>query len=132
MGSSVLPTFELPGLLCHLTGLDAQGLDALDFGVIGFGKEADARVTHYNAAESRGTGVLPELVMGRALFTSVAQCMNNFLVAQRFDDAVEQGVPLDAIVDFTLTWRMKPTPVRMRLLSDPGSATQFIAIHRTA
>ena len=122
--------FEQPGLLAQLAALDDDGLDRLAFGVIGFGKEFDAKVVRYNAREQQGSGLDPSRVMGLPLFSVVAQCMNNYLVAQRFDDAVEAGQDLDATLDFTFTLRMKATPVRLRLLSDPGHPTQFIAIRR--
>ena len=38
--------------------------------------------------------------------------MNNYLVAQRFIDEPE----IDDTIDFVLTLRMRPTPVKLRLL----------------
>ena len=69
-------------------------------------------------------------VVGLPLFSVVAQCMNNYLVAQRFDDAVASGQALDVSLDFVFTLRMKPTPVRLRLLSSPSHPTQYLAILR--
>lgn len=126
------PDFDHPDLMARLARLDDAGLDALPFGVIGFGKEFDAKVVRYSARESRESGLERSRVVDLPLFSVVAQCLNNYLVAQRFDDAVEAGRPLDATLDFTFTLRMKPTPVRLRLLSSPDHATQFIAIRRAA
>ncbi|WP_345815384.1 hypothetical protein AAGS40_23670 [Paraburkholderia sp. PREW-6R] len=56
--------------------------------------------------------------------------MNNFMVAQRFEDEAEAG--LDAIVDYVLTLRMRPTPVRLRLLAGAGSAARFVLVERKA
>jgi hypothetical protein len=56
--------------------------------------------------------------------------MNNFLVAQRFDDAAEACQPLDATVDFVLTLRMKPTPVKLRLLAAPSVEQRYVLILR--
>lgn len=120
--------FEQDHLLDPLHALDDAALDPLPFGVIGF--DAEGVVRRYNAHEARSTGLHPERVIGRPLFTDIAQCMNNYLVAQRFDDAAVEGRPLDALVDFVLTWRMKPTPVAMRLLSAPGCALRYVLIHR--
>jgi len=122
--------FEQPHLMRELAALDDAGLDQLDFGVIGFGKEPEAKVLRYNARERQGSGLDRSRVVGLPLFGDVAQCMNNYLVAQRFDDAVEAGRELDETVPFTYTLRMKPTPVFLRLLSSPEHATQFIAILR--
>ncbi|MEF3067524.1 PAS domain-containing protein [Pandoraea apista] len=107
-----------------LEKLDAQGLDALPFGVIGF--TSDAIVTTYNATESRNAGLSPQRVLGKHFFEEVAPCMNNFMVAQRFDDMVE----LDDIIPYVLTLRMRPTPVRLRLLKTPICATRFVLIER--
>lgn len=122
--------FEQPDLIRSLAVLESEDLDRLEFGVIGFGKEADAVVVRYNANERMGSGLDPKRVLGLPLFSVVAQCMNNYLVAQRFDDAVEAGWALDERLDYTFTLRMKPTPVTLRLLSSPDHATQFIAVRR--
>ena len=131
MNASLSLEFDQPDLMSELIALDHAGLDALGFGVIGFGKEPDALVVRYNAYERKGSGLEPSQVMGLPLFSVVAQCMNNFLVAQRFDDAVEAGQVLDATLPYTFTLRMKPTPVVLRLMSSPLHATQFIAIRRS-
>nr|WP_269156170.1 phosphonate transporter [Pandoraea apista] len=99
-------------------------MDALPFGVIGF--TSDAIVTTYNATESRNAGLSPQRVLGKHFFEEVAPCMNNFMVAQRFDDMVE----LDDIIPYVLTLRMRPTPVRLRLLKTPRCATRFVLIER--
>lgn len=130
MASLPAITFDQPDLLPSLAELDDPGLDQLGFGVIGFGKETDAIVVRYNACEQQSSGLEPSRVLGLPLFSIVAQCMNNFLVAQRFDDAVEACDTLDATLDFTFTLRMKATPVRLRLLSSPEHAIQFIAVFR--
>ncbi len=114
----------------YLAGVNDEGLDRLGFGVIGFGKETDAIVVRYNAFERQCSGLNPSRVLGLPLFSVVAQCMNNYLVAQRFDDSVQAGRELDATLDFTFTLRMKATPVRLRLLSSPDHPTQFIAVLR--
>jgi photoactive yellow protein len=125
-----LPEFAQQGLIDRLAALDDEGLDQLPFGVIGFGKEPEAVVVRYNRCEIQGAGLDRHRVMGLQLFTVVAQCMNNYLVAQRFDDAVAAGEDLDATLEFTFTFRMKASPVRLRLLSSPKHATQFIAVLR--
>jgi photoactive yellow protein len=122
--------FGQPGLIQQLASLDDDGLNGLGFGVIGFGKEPDAAVVRYNACERQLSGLDPGRVLGLPLFGVVAQCMNNFLVAQCFDDAVESGRELDATLDFTFTLRMKATPVVLRLMSSPGHAVQYIAVRR--
>lgn len=128
MASSLRLDFEQADLIYGLAALDDETLDTLPFGVIGFGKEPEARVVRYNAYESAGSGLDPSRVLGLPLFSVVAQCMNNDLVAQRFDDATRAGHSLDVILEFTFTLRMKATPVVLRLLSSPDHATQFVAV----
>ena len=110
-------------------GTDAD-LDALEFGVIGI--DAAGIVRRYNALESRLAGLSPQRVLGHPLFTVVAPCMNNFMVAQRFEDAAASASPLDATIDYVLTLRMRPVKVKLRLLSQPGDAMRYVAVLRPA
>ena len=116
--------FGMPDLAARLDQCSAEELDTLDFGVIGFG--ADTNVERYNAFESQAAGLSPQRVLGQPLFTNVAPCMNNFMVAQRFLDART----LDEIIPYVLTLRMRPTPVRLRLLMSPEIATRYLLIER--
>lgn len=122
--------FTEAGLLDHLGRASDAELDELGFGVIGF--DADGLVRRYNAFESRLAGLSPARVLGQPLFTLVAPCMNNFMVAQRFDDAAASATPLDASVDYVFTLRMRPVKVRLRLLADPASALRYVVVHRPA
>lgn len=122
--------FSQLNLVEALAALSGTDLDALDFGVIGF--DADGTVRLYNAFESRAAGLAPERVIGRHLFTSVAPCMNNFMVAQRFEDAAVNGVDLDATIDYVLTLRMKPVKVRLRLLARAGAPLRHVLVDRRA
>jgi photoactive yellow protein len=110
--------------------LDDSQLDQLDFGVIAF--DGDTVVQRYNLHETQATGLKRERVLGSQLFTDVAQCMNNFMVAQKFQDAREADAPLDETMNFVLTWRMRPTPVRLRLLARPDMALQYLLLQRAA
>ncbi|AME27419.1 phosphonate transporter (plasmid) [Burkholderia sp. PAMC 26561] len=100
--------------------------DNFSFGVIGFG--SDYLVCRYNAVESIGSGLRAAHVIGKHVFDEVAICMNNFMIAQRFLDESE----LDEIVPYILTLRMKPTPVRLRLMKSSRAETQFLLIERRA
>jgi photoactive yellow protein len=103
-------------------------LDELDFGVIGF--DSETAVRRYNALESRLAGLSPQRVLGQHLFTAVAPCMNNFLVAQRFEDAAADGSLLDATISYVLTLRMRPVKVQLRLLAGPGVALRYVLVNR--
>ena len=123
-------SFESPGILSMLSDLGDEDLDALAFGVIAF--DSDCIIRRYNAPESRFTGLSVDRVVGRDLFTEVAQCMNNYLVAQRFKDALEEQTTLDVTLDFVLTWRMRPTPVQLRLLAAHDTNLRFLLLTRLA
>lgn len=125
------PAFEQDELREALNALNDAQLDDLPFGVIGFGQ--DGIVTRYNRFESEVTGLAPDYVRGKHLFTQIAQCMNNFMVAQQFEDAWSAGTPLDAKTDYVLTWRMKPTKVKLRMLWAAQDACAYVVLSpRTA
>jgi photoactive yellow protein len=120
--------FDQPDLGHRLAELTDEQLDDLSFGVIGFD---DATVVQrYNRFESQAAGLSQSSVVGQPFFTSVAPCMNNFMVAQRFDDAQADGAAIDETVPYVLTLRMRPTNVRLRLLALPGAAVRYVLVQR--
>ncbi|MFC5460659.1 PAS domain-containing protein [Massilia niabensis] len=126
--TSTSPTFDSRSLADLLDACDQEQLDALGFGVIGF--DADSVVQRYNAVESQAAGLSPQRVIGEPLFTNVAPCLNNFLVAQRFEDAADEGSELDDTIDYVLTLRMRPIKVKLRLLASAGGATRYVLVQR--
>ena len=121
-------SFEQADIAERLAAADDAALDGLDFGLIGFDEQTV--VQRYNTFESQLAGLNKSRVLGHPLFTSVAPCMNNFLVAQRFEDALATGDPLDATLDYVLTLRMKPVKVKLRLLAVPAGALRYVLIFR--
>lgn len=117
--------FHDTDLLDRLEAASPEDLDTLPFGVIGI--DADGRVGVFNRWEEEASGLARNWVMGRDFFNDVGICMNNYMVAQRFEDETA----LDAMVDYVLTFRMKPTPVRLRLLQRPGGGYRWIVLTRT-
>ena len=117
-----------PGLHGQLAHLSPEQLDRLDFGVIGF--DADTNVCQYNQTESDAAGLTAPRVLGQPLFTNVAPCLNNFMVAQRFEDAQDEGSALDATIDYVLTLRMRPVKVKLRLLADPAGGVRYVLVQR--
>jgi photoactive yellow protein len=113
-------------MCARLGALDDAELDGLDFGVIGF--DAQTVVRRYNAFEANYAGVGASRVVGRPLFTMVAPCMNNYLVAQRFEDAAAGRVDLDATIDYVLTLRMRPLKVYLRLLASPEYDMRYLLV----
>ena len=121
-------SFEQTDIAERLATVDDAALDVLQFGVIGF--NAQTIVQRYNTFESQLAGLDKSRVVGHPFFTSVAPCMNNFLVAQRFEDALATGDSLDATLDYVLTLRMKPVKVKLRLLAQSANAMRYVLILR--
>lgn len=123
--------FDQPDLAQRLAatgaGTDAF-LDGQPFGIIGFDDQTIVR--RYNRFESQAAGLAPASVLGEPFFTSVAPCMNNFMVAQRFEDALAAGTALDDTIPYVLTLRMRPTKVQLRLLALPGAALRYVLVLR--
>lgn len=122
--------FNQSGIGSEIAALGKAELDGLDFGVIGFDKDGIVRL--YNGLESRMAGLSPERVLGYPLFTVVAPCMNNFMVAQRFEDAAATGEELDATIDYVLTLRMRPVRVKLRLLALRGDGIRYVLVRRAS
>jgi photoactive yellow protein len=120
--------FDQPDAAEMIEQLGADEVDELPFGVIGF--DAAGLVRRYNRRESTLAGLSTERVLGSPLFTAVAPCMNNFLVAQRFEDAAADGTRLDAILDYVFTLRMRPVKVKLRLLAGPDLSLRYVLVHR--
>lgn len=114
--------------LDQITGASTQQLDQLEFGVIGF--DDDGIVRLYNATESRYSGLSVEKVVGMHLFTTVAPCMNNYMVAQKYEDALIHGRELDETIDYVLTLRMRPTLVKLRMMAKPSLPLRYLLLHR--
>lgn len=111
-----------------LAAISPDDIDALDFGVIGI--DAQTMVRLYNAHEAKSAGLAPERVLGQHLFTAVAPCMNNFMVAERFEDTANAGTSLDATIDYVLTLRMRPIKVKLRLIAEPEHSLRYVLIAR--
>lgn len=123
-----VPDFHAADLLHTLQSLPSKGLDTLPYGVIGFGP--DGRVTHYNRVEAEAAHFDPALVIGQHVFIELAPCMNNYLVAGRFEDRLAEGAVLDETLPWMLTFRMRPTPVHLRLLAHPAVDTRYLLVLR--
>ena len=128
MSTAQAVSFSDVGLQAELDRCSNEDLDALDFGVIGI--DESGVVVRYNSFESQAAGLSSQRVLGHPLFTVVAPCMNNFMVAQRFEDALAVGGPLDATLDYVLTLRMRPVKVKLRLLAAPGGTTRYVLVQR--
>ncbi len=118
------PDFHADDLITELDRATPSDLDTWPFGIIGF--DADDRVVRYNAAEAALSGLDPDRVIGLDLFTEVAPCTNNEMVAERFHTCER----LDEQLPYTFTMRMSPTAVELRLLARPESPLRYLLVHR--
>jgi photoactive yellow protein len=110
-------------IMSELEALSDSAIDRLPFGVVTM--NADGIVVHYNTTESTMAGLSPERVVGLDFFTDVAPCTNNYMVAGRYEEA-----ELDETLDYVFTLRMKPTPVKLRLLKSGAHAHQYMLVAR--
>jgi photoactive yellow protein len=117
--------FADPGLLDTLESASLDAIDDFGFGLIVM--DRDGRVLGYNQAESKLSGLPAGEVIGRNFFVEIGPCTNNYLIAQRYQDSASQETSLDEQLDYVFTYRMTPTPVRLRLLARQGSPRQYLA-----
>jgi photoactive yellow protein len=125
---STTTTFDDPGLAATLRVMPAAQLDELPFGVIAFNDQCI--ITRYNRYESLAASFSPSDAIGHHVFIELSPCLNNYLVAGRFESCMEAGEPLDEELPYVLTFRMRPTRVRLRLISEPGAPDRFILVQR--
>ena len=100
-------------------------IDALPLGVIQLSD--DGRVLLYNATESRFSGIARRAAEGTHFFGELAPCCNNRLVRGRFTDGIEAD-DLDVKFDYTFTYRMRPTNVRLHLFRERESKTNWLIV----
>jgi photoactive yellow protein len=120
--STARARFTSPDLFAWLEQASARDLDALPFGLITM--NPDGIVTHYNLWESNCSGLAAKRVVGRHFFTQVGPCTNNPMVADRFS----QEPVLDAVIDYSFTFRMVPRRVTLRLLRQPDGKRMYLAL----
>lgn len=121
----VIPVnYDDDDLVTMLDAGDAKTLDDAAFGIIVMNETGF--VQSYNRYESALSGLSSDFVVGKHFFTAVAPCTNNFLVAQRFEDET----PLDAVLDYVFTLKMRPTKVKLRLLKSAVTRRHYLLVVR--
>lgn len=118
--------FSQPNLGEELSKMTDIELDALDFGVTGLDEEG--LVTKYNTYLANLSGVSIQKAVGFHYFSNVAPCMNNFMVAQKLEDAIDESKPLDETINYVLSVRMKPTKVKLRLIHDCNLLDSYVLV----
>tara|TARA_R110001592_G_scaffold17518_2_gene73731 strand:- start:24366 stop:24737 length:372 start_codon:yes stop_codon:yes gene_type:complete len=114
---------EQQDLFQALEALDNDAYDELDFGLIKMDRKG--HILAYNKWEAQLAANNQEAVIGKNFFTQIAPCTNNFMVSEKY--GLFQG-QLDETMDYVFTYRIKPTPVRLRLLAHESSNNQYLAV----
>ena len=122
----VLPTILTLPPFASAISTPCRWTGSIHFPTAWWGFASDGTTEVYNATESKLAGIPRSIVLGWSYFAETAQCMNNFMVAQRFEDEPE----IDDVIEYVLTLRMRPTPVRLRLLKTPSCARRYVLIQR--
>jgi photoactive yellow protein len=118
--------FDDADLLRSLDRSEAADLDGLPFGVIKM--TVGGKILAYNAPESRLSGLSPDLTVGKGFFTEVAPCTNNHMVAERLLGADS----LDATIDYVFAFKMRPVPVRLRMLRQGSAPHMYLLVQPRA
>lgn len=113
--------------LGQIPDMNPDELDELDFGVVKVDDEGV--IQEYNRYESEMAGVSPDEAKGNNFFTEVAPCTNNKLFYGQFQDGIEDG-QLDEEMDYTFTYKMDPTNVKIRLFHDQDSETNWVFVKK--
>ncbi|MEM9037556.1 MAG: PAS domain-containing protein [Actinomycetota bacterium] len=106
------PSFVASDLLHRLDEMTAPELDALPFGAIRL--DDVGVVVSYNRRESEIAGLDPADVIGKHFFKQIAPCTNNEMFRGPFDRGIHER-RMDLLFDFTFTYRLDPTEVRIHL-----------------
>ena len=116
-----LPAFDTPRLAAAVEALTAEQVEALPFGAIRL--DAEGRVTLYNAAERRLSGLRREAI-GRVFFAEIAPCMDNPEFRGRIDRARATGrldVAFGYVSDMPSGDQDVALDVRVQSASDGGT-----------
>lgn len=112
----------LPDRLPHMS---RACVDELPVGVIQLAD--DGTILLYNATESRFSGIGITQAEGKHFFGELAPCCNNRLVYGRFKEGVQKG-EMDVRLDYTFTYRMRPTNVELHLYRHAGTSTNWLIV----
>ncbi len=113
-------------LYLRLGSMSRAELDHLDVGVVQL--DETGKILFYNRAESRFSGMSPGQVVGRNFFSEVAPCTNNGLVYRPFLEGMAKG-ELNLNLDYTFTFKMRPTNVRLHLYRDRATRTNWLLVY---
>jgi len=117
--------FSNTHLHAQLDDYSPQDLDALNFGVVRI--DESGKVVYMNEYEAQLANLNQSDVPGKHFFSQIAPCTNNFMVAEKYHSPQEAR---DELLDYVFTYRVKPTPVTLRLLIDPNRPYHYLLVNR--
>ena len=121
------PQFKQEDLFDVLEHYEAKDFNKFDYGVVRMDRSGNIKA--YNSYNSDLAADASKEVMGQNFFTQVAPCTNNFMVAEKYDSFEGK---LDETLDYILTYRVKPSPVTLRMLAKNSSENQYLLIRLKA
>jgi len=119
------PGFNDTDILQAISDMDDDKLHDCDFGVVKMSK--DGVVQAVNNAEVELSGLSQSAFIDKNFFTQVAPCTNNYMVAEKYRKLGE----LDETIAYVFTYRMKPTPVHLRMLKSQAFESQYLLVERS-
>ncbi len=119
-------SFVAPQFISKIPAIDRSAADAQPYGVVQVDDQGVIKL--YNKWESEMAGVPISVAEGSNFFTQVAACTNNRLVYGKFKDGVARN-DLDTEFNYTFTYKMKPTNVRIRLYRHAGSGSNWVFVN---
>ncbi|HOV12727.1 MAG TPA: PAS domain-containing protein [Spirochaetota bacterium] len=111
-------------ILQQILSLSSDEKDKFDFGIIGIDEKKI--IIDYNHTEELLSGYKKEFVIGKNLFLDIAPCMNNYLVALKFEERDQ----FDEIIPYILSFKVKPVSVDLRLIKDKDRKIGYVLVKR--
>ena len=108
-----------------LANLSREDADRANYGIVKV--DDTGKILMYNHYESQLAGVAPSAAEGKNFFTEIAPCTNNRLFFGKFKKGIESG-SLDSEFNYTFTYKMKPTNVKIHMLHDSSSKTNWVFV----
>jgi photoactive yellow protein len=115
---------DIENVMAKMSGKD---IDNLAFGAVQL--DAQGRIIQYNAAEGQITGRDPKSTVGKNFFTEVAPCTNTPVFKGAFDAGVKAG-NLNAVIEYTFDYNMKPTKVKVHMKKALVGDTYWVFVKR--
>lgn len=109
----------------QLSGLNPSSADSYPIGIVKLDDQGNIQL--YNKYNTDHFLYTSSEVVGKNYFTDVVPCANNFLFKGRFQRGVDTN-ELDTEFDYTFTYKITPTKVKVRLFRDSKTKSNWVFI----